>query len=175
MPFWRTYYHLVWATKKRAALIDAEVEPFLYQYLFSKARELEVRVYAANGWTDHVHMVVSIPPRLAVADVVRRLKGASAHYLNHDLEMADHFQWQRGYGVLTLGERQRPVAVEYVERQKEHHGHQTTNGWLERINEFDEGPPEQELVAAQIVTGRRRVKERPVGYMVLPEDDGSPF
>jgi putative transposase len=59
MPFWRAYYHLVWATKDRAELIGPEVEETLFRYLVNKAAELNVRVYAINGWFDHVHMVVA--------------------------------------------------------------------------------------------------------------------
>ena len=145
MPFWRAYYHLVWATKNRAPLIRPEIEPRLYGYLVNKAHELGVRVYAINGWTEHVHLVASIPPKHAVAYVVKRLKGASAFDLNQSGHLDDHFQWQRGYGVLTLGETQRPYAIKYVRNQKEHHQQQTTNSWLERADEFDEGPPDEGL------------------------------
>ena len=145
MPFWRNYYHLVWATKNRNPLIQPDIEPHLHSYLLHKAKELDVRVFAINGWTDHVHLIVSIPPKLSVSDVVKRLKGASAHDLNHVIGVESHFQWQRGYGVLTLGERQRDRAEAYVNNQKEHHGRQTTNDWLERVDEFDEGPPDEGL------------------------------
>ena len=74
MPFWRTYYHLVWATKDRAELIGPEVEETLFRYLVNKAAELNVRVYAINGWFDHVHMVVGIPPKHSIATVVKRLR-----------------------------------------------------------------------------------------------------
>lgn len=140
MPFWRTYYHLVWATKKRAALIRPEIELQLYGYLESKAREMGVHVYAIGGWTGHVHLVVAIPPRLAVAEVVKALKGASAFHMNHGATLADHFAWQRGYGVLTVGEKQRPAAEAYVQRQKEHHRERTVNRWLERVDDVDDGP-----------------------------------
>ena len=140
MPFWRTYYHLVWTTKKREALIRPEIESRLYGYLESKARELGVHVYAIGGWTDHVHLVVAIPPRLSVAEVVKGLKGASAFHMNHGPAQDAHFAWQRGYGVFSLGEKQRPVAEAYVRQQKEHHSRQSTNSWLERTDETDDGP-----------------------------------
>ena len=108
--------------------------------LGGKAAELDVYVYAINGWYDHIHLVVSIPPKHAGAYVVKRLKGASSHDLNHAGGLDYHFAWQRGYGALSLGERQRPVAEAYVANQKQHHEHQTTNAWLERYAEFDEGP-----------------------------------
>ncbi|MCA9952826.1 MAG: IS200/IS605 family transposase [Anaerolineales bacterium] len=145
MPFWRTYYHLVWATKKRVPLITPKIEPRLFAYLVNKARELDVRVYAINGWDDHVHLVASIPPKHAVAYVVKRLKGASTFDLNQSNLLDVQFNWQRGYGVLTLGERQRETAEAYVRNQKEHHRQQQTNSWLERFDEFDEGPPDEGL------------------------------
>ena len=140
MSFWRLYYHLVWATKNREPLIEPEIEDRLYAYLVRKAAELDVLVYAINGWYDHVHLLVAIPPKHAVAQVAKRLKGASSHYLNHEGSLDYHFAWQRGYGAFTLGERQRPEAEAYVRNQKEHHERQTTNAWLEHHAELDEGP-----------------------------------
>ncbi len=140
MAFWRLYYHLVWATKNREHLIQPAIEARLYAYIVSKAAELDVYVYAINSWYDHLHLVASIPPKHAVAYVVKRLKGASSHDLNQAGGLDYQFAWQRGYGALSLGERQKPLAEEYVENQKQHHEQQTANAWLERYAEFDEGP-----------------------------------
>ena len=140
MTFWRLYYHPVWATKNREEFIQSQVEDRLYGYLVSKASELGVYVYAINGWYDHIHLVVSIPPKHAVATVVKRLKGASSHDLNQSRALDHAFAWQRGYGALTMGETQLPVAETYVTNQKAHHQEQTTNAWLEHCAELDEGP-----------------------------------
>ncbi len=139
MSFWRTYYHLVWATHERRPLIDRKLEPPLFSYLEKKAGEFNVIIYAVNGVEDHIHLVVAIPPRYAVAEVVKALKGGSSHYLNHS-GLTSEFEWQRGYGVFTLGERQRPDAEAYVRAQKEHHSRGSTNIWLERTDEVDDGP-----------------------------------
>ena len=82
---------------------------------------------------------MAIPPKHAIADVVKRLKGASSHDLNLG-DQIEQFAWQRGYGILSLGERQLPDAVAYVQNQKAHHAQQATNAWLERCAELDEGP-----------------------------------
>jgi putative transposase len=81
MPFWRIYYHLVWATQDRQPFITSALEPHLFAYLVRKATEQDAYVYAIDGWSDHIHLIVSIPPKVAVADFVKRLKGASAHDL----------------------------------------------------------------------------------------------
>jgi len=113
--------------------------------MVSKASELDVYVYAINGWHDHIHLVVAIPPKHSVAEIVKRLKGASSHYLNYDVRLDWQFAWQRGYGVLSVGERQRAIAEAYVENQKQHHEHQTTNTWLEQTDELDQGPAETDV------------------------------
>jgi putative transposase len=125
MPFWRLYYHLVWSTKNREPFIDETLEKRLYAYMIDKANRMDCHVLAIGGWSDHIHLVISIPPKFSVAEIVQHLKGASSH----DFE---GLWWQRGYGALSVGERQRPIAIEYVEHQKAHHGRQTTLAWLER-------------------------------------------
>jgi REP element-mobilizing transposase RayT len=140
MSFWRTYYHLVWGTHNREPWITEALEPKLFSYLTAKAQELGIFIYAINGWHDHIHLVASIPPKISVAEAVKKLKGASSFYINHVIQPGFEFKWQRGYGVFTLGETQRTIAEAYVENQKQHHSQQTTNGWLEKTAEFDEGP-----------------------------------
>lgn len=169
MSFWRLYYHLVWTTKEREPLIAPVIEERLLNYLIRKAAELGVFVYAINCVPDHVHLIVAIPPALAVADVVKNLKGASSHHLNHSVQLDCHFEWQRGYGALSLGERQRPTAEEYVRQQKHHHQQQTANAWLERADEFDEGPTDTGLALASVLPVMR---EERTPYEALGE---SPF
>jgi len=168
MTFWRLYYHLTWATKEREPFIQPEMEERLYGYTIRKAAEFGVYVYAVNGWFDHVHVVAAIPPKIAVADVVKHLKGSSSHDINHEMNLEYQFQWQRGYGALSIGEKQRTAAIEYVLRQKEHHQQQTANIWLERADELDEGPSDMGIVLESVST----VKEERLSYDVLGE---SPF
>ncbi|MDZ4717594.1 MAG: IS200/IS605 family transposase [Roseiflexaceae bacterium] len=138
MPFWRVYYHLIWATKYRQPSISATVEALLYPELQRRASTMDVLVYASDGYVDHVHMVVSIPPKLAVADVIRQFKGGSAHAINATMPSDPSFQWQRGYGVLSIGERQRPIVESYVRNQKQHHSAQSLNNWLEHSPDDDD-------------------------------------
>lgn len=141
MSFWRNYYHIVWATKNREPLITPEIEPRLFAYIVRKAAELGAYIYAIDGWTEHTHVVTAIPPHVAVSHLVKMAKGASSHDLNQQ-GLPVHFAWQRGYGVLTLGQRQLADAIAYVQRQKQHHAQNTALAWLERYEEVDEGPPE---------------------------------
>lgn len=118
-------------------------------------------MYAINGWTDHIHLIVSILPKRSIAEVVKRFKGASAYHLNQTLARDERFAWQRGYGVMTLGERQRSTAEQYVNRQKEHHRQNTANSWLERVYEFNDGSTASEN------SGDGSLREPPADYLMI--------
>ncbi|MEO1623137.1 MAG: IS200/IS605 family transposase, partial [Cyanobacteria bacterium J06632_3] len=82
MSLWKLYYHLVWSTHERLPLITPKREAALYRYCNNKADALGAHLYAIDGIDNHVHLIVSIPPKIAIAEFVRRIKGSSSHYLN---------------------------------------------------------------------------------------------
>jgi len=97
----------------------------LYGYLWGKAAAIECTPHAINGLNDHIHIVISIPPKIAVAKVVGRLKGASSHHITHTILNDEPFAWQSEYGVVTFSERHLPDIVAYVQNQKKHHAQGT--------------------------------------------------
>lgn len=139
MAFWHTYYHLVWATENRQPLITVTREKELYDYIIGKANALECVIHAIGSIENNIYLIVSIPPKLSVADFVKEIKGSSAYHLNH-LPEAQYlgFSWQKGYGVFTLGSKQLDVAINYVKNQKQHHQNGTCNSMLEKYS--DEKP-----------------------------------
>ena len=141
MALWRLYYHFVWATKERLPLITADIEPELYGYIIGKANALACITHAIGGIDNHIHLIASIPPKLAIADFVKGIKGSSAHHLNHNVpHYSAKFGWQRGYGVFSLGGKQLDEAIAYVVNQKQHHQQGTIVAALERDNHEDDGP-----------------------------------
>src|SRR5690606_39705480 len=115
MPFWRCFYHVVWTTKRRAPLIDNTNEPLLFEIIQTKTAELGGVIFAVNAVSDHVHVAVSIPPKIAVAQWVRRVKGVSAHEINVRFPNSlDGFRWQDSYGVLTFGAKNLDTVVDYI-------------------------------------------------------------
>lgn len=138
MPFWRCYYHVVWATKNRESLITPENEPIIISVIRNKSAQLECEVLAVNGGQDHVHVAVSIPPRLAVADWVGQVKGASSYEVNTRFpNTTPRFAWQSGYSVLTFGTKDLAFVVDYIANQKEHHASDKLEPYLERVDDPD--------------------------------------
>jgi putative transposase len=136
MPYWRLFYHLIWSTKGRLPLLTPDVEPLIHDFVRSKAIGLECTVFALNGTFDHVHMVVAIPPKLAVAKLVEQVKGVSATHFNKQHEIEGLFASQESYGAFSFDAKRLPPVVAYVERQKEHHRLHTTIAVLERDTEL---------------------------------------
>jgi putative transposase len=138
MPYWWLFYHLVWATKDRAPLINAEIESSLFGIIIDKSEQLRAYIFAVNGMPDHVHVVAAVPPGIALSEYVRQLKGVSSHFMR--VECDERFTWQRGYGVISVSERNLSQAIAYVERQKVHHRDGTAHARLERIAGENLGP-----------------------------------
>jgi REP element-mobilizing transposase RayT len=87
MVLWRLYYHIVWATKKREPLISHDIESQVYGYLTGKANHLVCINHAIGGVEDHIHLVISIPPKISIAECVKALKGSIAHYCNQSFRL----------------------------------------------------------------------------------------
>ncbi len=138
MTYWRLHYHLIWATFEREPSLTPEREKMFYGVLYGKGQELELKIHAAGNVENHVHLVVSIPPKLAVAECVRQIKGATAFAINH-MKGDGKFKWQSGYGALTIGERSLETVMAYAAKQKEHHRTNQTITVYERMNEDEDG------------------------------------
>lgn len=130
MPLWRLHYHLIWATGGREAIIDDGLAATLEASLQRTCRRLQVVVHAIGWMPDHVHLAVSIPPKHAVSDVVRALKGASSHDINQ--ASPARFGWQGDYGAFTFSDRGLTDVVDYVANQKERHAAGTLFAALEQ-------------------------------------------
>ena len=139
MALWRLYYHLIWSTKERQPLITTDIEAQLYEYMIGKTDSLHCITHAIGGIENHLHLVVSIPPKLSIAEFVKGVKGSSSHYVNSQITDSQiKFAWQRGYGVFSLGQKKLDTAIDYVVNQKQHHRDGSLIPLLEMDSDEDE-------------------------------------
>jgi REP element-mobilizing transposase RayT len=136
MPYWRLFYHFVWATKQRAPLITPQTEMMIFEQIRTKALGLGATVFAINGTPDHVHLVASVPPKLALATFVGQVKGITSTRTNQQQGINDlRLTWQEGYGVFSFDGKRLPYVIAYVDNQKVHHRQQSTIPILERVDD----------------------------------------
>lgn len=132
MPYWRLFYHFVWGTRDGEPLIAAEWETSLHNVIAAKAAELGGVVHAVGGTPDHIHLAVSVPPRIALSDFIGQVKGSSSHFVNHAVEANGRFAWQAEYGVVSFGGKSLDTVVQYIRNQRQHHQNGTQISLLEQ-------------------------------------------
>ena len=110
--------HLVFSTKERRKLIAAEFQPALWTYVAGICKKNEIFVHAVGGMDDHIHSLIQIPSRLAVAKVVLTIKSNSSRWAH---ERGQRVEWQEGYGAFSVSASNLPVAERYVRNQAAHH------------------------------------------------------
>ena len=119
---WECKYHIVFIPKCRRKVLYGQLRGELAEVFRTLARQRECEIEEGHLHVDHVHMLVSIPPKYSVAQVVGYVKGKSAiHIARAHGErkrnfVGQHF-WARGYFVSTVG-RDEAVIREYIQRQE---------------------------------------------------------
>lgn len=137
------HYHLIFSTKNREPCIRPDIEQRMWEYLGGIARQNDMKALQIGGFDDHVHLVIGMPPTLAVSKALQLLKGGSSKWIHETFTDLAHFQWQDGYGAFTVSKSQLPMVIHYVANQREHHKVQTFQeeyrAWLQKHGiEYDE-------------------------------------
>jgi putative transposase len=136
VPYWRLYYHAVWATKNREPLIDDAMISHIVQAIEQTVRDPGVTIFAVGVMPEHIHVFAQIPPSLTVASVIGRWKGASSHAANeHRRHAFTKLAWQSGYGVLSVSQSGFEPVLAYVQTQRERHTSRELHGVLERTDD----------------------------------------
>ncbi|MCE9605219.1 MAG: IS200/IS605 family transposase [Planctomycetia bacterium] len=118
-------YHIAFSTKQRKRWIAPEIEERVWSYLGGIAERNGMQPLAIGGVDDHVHLLLGIPPKLAVSDAVKYLKGGSSKWFHETFPQLLEFGWQDGYGAFTVGRSQIEATEEYIRGQRDHHRVQT--------------------------------------------------
>jgi putative transposase len=76
---------------------------------------------AVSGVEDHIHMLISYPAKIAIADLLRDLKANSSKWVHETFEGRDNFAWQPGYAAFSVSMSVKPAVISYIDTQEEHH------------------------------------------------------
>ncbi len=119
---WDCKYHVIWIPKYRKKTIFGDLRKYLGEIFRELAKQKECTVIEGHLMPDHVHILLSIPPKYSVAQIVGFIKGKSA------IQIARNFQgrkknfvgqnfWARGYYVSTVGKDENAVRA-YIQHQE---------------------------------------------------------
>ena len=113
-------YHLVWSTKYRYKVLVGDVRLRVRDIIRQVCNENGVGIIRGVLSSDHVHMFVSVPPKLALSDLMRLMKGRSSHKVQREFPQLKkrywgrHF-WGRGYFSTTNGAISEDIVLQYLQ------------------------------------------------------------
>ena len=121
---WDCKYHVVWIPKCRRKALYGHLRQHLGEVLHELARHKESKILEGHLQPDHIHMLIAIPPKYAVSQVIGYMKGKSAIYIARTYlgqrknYTGMHF-WARGYFVSTVGADEEVVRAYIRDQEKE--------------------------------------------------------
>jgi putative transposase len=119
-------YHIVWITKYRYKVLTRNIKIRVREIIAQVAEEMNIRIVNGVVSSDHLHILVSIPPQIAVSEFVQRAKGRSSRRIQQEFPelkktyWGKHF-WGRGYFSTTSGNITDEVINEYINNHMEAH------------------------------------------------------
>ena len=133
---WECKYHVVWIPKYRKKALYEQLRKHLGSTFKELATQKESQILEGHLRPDHVHVLISIPPKYAVSQVIGFIKGKSAIHIARNFKgnsknfTGQHF-WARGYYVSTVGKDETTVR-EYIKQQEQE------DRRLDQLNMFEE-------------------------------------
>ena len=132
---WECKYHIVFIPKYRKKKLYGELKKYMGELFRELAKQKECNIVEGHLMADHVHMLISIPPKYAVAQVVGFIKGKSAihiarTYVGRKKNFVGQSFWARGYLVSTVGRNEEAIRKYIQEQEKE-------DKRLDQLNMFD--------------------------------------
>jgi len=120
---WECKYHVVFIPKYRKKILYGQLRQYVGDIIRMMAKQKECIIEEGHVCADHIHMLISIPPKYAVLQVIGYIKGKSAIYIarnftGYKMNFGGQKFWARGYYVSTVG-REEQVIRDYIKNQEE--------------------------------------------------------
>jgi putative transposase len=142
MSYVRIWVHLVFSTKNREPNLSKEIRDRLMAHIIANARAKDIVLESIGGWSEHLHILISLGREQTIARVAMLLKGESAHWLNQQNLLRGKFYWQDDYFAVSVSESRVAHLKEYIANQEEHHRAKSfaeEYDWLKKTRKGDLG------------------------------------
>ena len=120
---WKCQYHIVFIPKYRRKVLYGQMKREIHEIIKTLCRYKKVSIIEGAVCVDHIHIMVSIPPKLSVSDFMGYLKGKSALMIFDKRPESggkwDRHFWARGYYVTTIGNVTESAIKEYIKEHEE--------------------------------------------------------
>lgn len=117
----RIWIHLVFSTKNREPLLKDDFRYYLFKHIADNCLEKDIFLKVINGYTDHIHCLISLGKDQNISKVSQLIKGESSYWINQNSLTKDKFAWQDDYFAVSVSESQVDAVVGYIKNQEKHH------------------------------------------------------
>lgn len=117
--------HIVFSTKHRQPLIRQPIEAELHSYLGGICNNLGCQSIKLGGYTDHIHILCLLSKKIALMNLVEKIKSHSSKWIKTKGDDYRNFYWQNGYGAFSVNPSETDRVIEYIANQHEHHRKKT--------------------------------------------------
>ncbi len=121
MPYIKVWIHLVWSTKNRYPFLTKEIRQTVFEHIRQNAKAKEIYLDCVNGFTDHIHCLVSLSNEQTISKLLQLIKGESSFWINKQKLSPLKFQWQEEYFAVSVSHSQVQKVREYIYDQEKHH------------------------------------------------------
>ena len=133
MSYVKIWVHLVFSTKNRHPYLTRNIRYKLQNHIIENCKEKSIFLKALNGYTEHLHCLISIGKEQTIAKIAQLIKGESANWINKNKLTDEPFIWQDGYFAVSVSESNLEIVSNYIKNQEKHH---SKKSFEEEVKEF---------------------------------------
>jgi putative transposase len=134
MSYIRVWVHLVFATKNREPILSKEIRCKIQEHIKENCKEKSIYLQAINGYTDHLHCLISLGREQAISKIAQLIKGESSFWINKSQLTEGQFMWQDDYFAISVSESNLQRVIEYIKNQEIHHAKKSFDN---EVQEFE--------------------------------------
>lgn len=133
MSFVKIWVHTVFATKNREPLLPAAIRYDVQDHIIGNCKDKEIFLQAINGYTEHLHCLISLGKEQTISKILQLIKGESSYWINKNKLIPEQFMWQDDYYAVSVSESQVENVIRYIKNQELHHAKKT---FEQEVEEF---------------------------------------
>ncbi|MDR2206351.1 MAG: IS200/IS605 family transposase [Flavobacteriaceae bacterium] len=117
MSYVQLLYHIIIRTKSGMPVLSLEHSEKLYRYIWGIVKNKNSVLYRINGTEDHVHILLSLHPTLALSDFIREMKAETSKMLKRTEGFEKFTAWSEGYAALTYSLKDKEMIINYIKSE----------------------------------------------------------
>jgi len=126
---------MVFSTKNRHPYLTKNIRYKIQNHIAENCKKKSILLRDINGYTEHLHCLISLGKEQTIAKVAQLIKGESAYWINKNDLISETFMWQDDYFAVSVSESNVEKVSDYIKNQEKHH---RKKSFVEEIKEFNE-------------------------------------